>query len=109
MNITIMVMDETKTRSVATASANPHVLYPPEEHCWWISRVFVQDPHRGQGVGSKILKTLLSEVVKQGGKSVIVTPGGYNADPDKQIRFYENHGFVKVLDDTYGPHWVWNA
>jgi GNAT superfamily N-acetyltransferase len=106
MNITILVLNATKTRSIATTSANPHVLHPPEDNCWWVSRVFVQDDHRGKGLGSKIVSTLLAEISKQGGKSVIVTPGGYRADPSRQIQFYERLGFIPATGE-FGPHWVW--
>jgi len=54
-----------------------------------------------------VLDHLLAEIVKAGGRVVIVTPGGYGADPEKQIHFYESHDFFKV-GSGYEAHWAWN-
>ena len=107
-DISITLMGESKIRSIATASANPHPGRDPEERCWWISRVLVTDnANRGKGFGGMVLDYLLTEIVKAGGRLVIVTPGGYGADPVKQQRFYEAHDFFKVGED-FTAHWVWN-
>ena len=54
-----------------------------------------------------VLDQLLAEIVKAGGRLVIVTPGGYGADPKKQIAFYEAHDFFKV-GKGFEAHWAWN-
>jgi GNAT superfamily N-acetyltransferase len=107
-NIDITVVDDVGRRSIATASANPHFLHHPEERCWWISRVLVSDQaQRGKGYGGMVLDHLLAEIVKAGGRVVIVTPGGYGADPARQVHFYESHDFFKV-GEGYAVHWAWN-
>lgn len=106
-NIDITFIDEGFPR--CTASANTH-FSEDHENCWWVSRVLVsRDEDRGKGYGGRALDILLREIEKQGGKAVIVTPGGYGADPKKQIRFYEAHGFVKVGDTEYNQYWLWTA
>lgn len=78
---------------IATASANPH-LPDRREGVWWISRVLVSKPeNRGKGLGGKALEILCEQVGKHGGKSIIVTPGGYAQNEDQQRRFYEAHDF----------------
>jgi L-amino acid N-acyltransferase YncA len=107
-NINIVALNHDETSMLGTASANPHPLKSPDEKCWWISRVLVsQSSNRGRGIGGALLDRLLSEILAQGGRSVIVTPGGYNADPVRQVRFYEQHDFIRVGS---GPtsHWTWN-
>jgi len=107
-NISITVTDDAGIRSIATASANPHFLHHAEERCWWISRVLVTDQaQRGKGYGGMVLDHLLAEIIKAGGRVVIVTPGGYGADPDRQIAFYEAHDFFKV-GEGFEVHWAWN-
>ena len=54
-----------------------------------------------------MLDQLLAEIVKAGGRLVIVTPGGYGADPVKQQRFYETHDFF-VVGEGFTKHWAWN-
>jgi L-amino acid N-acyltransferase YncA len=106
-HVTIMVLNERKSRSLGTASANVHPLKGPNEKCWWISRVLVtSDEDRGKGWGGMMLDTLIVEITKQGGLAIIVTPGGYNADPKKQKRFYEQHDFVKTGKEPTA-HWLW--
>jgi len=106
-HVTIMVLNEAKSRSLGTASANVHPLKATADKCWWISRVLVtSDEDRGKGWGGMMLDTLITEIVKQDGLSIIVTPGGYNADPVKQKRFYEQHDFVQTgIEPT--AHWLW--
>jgi GNAT superfamily N-acetyltransferase len=105
-NISITVPDETGRRSLGTASANVHLLKAPEDNCWWVSRVLVSDKHRGQGWGGMMLDQLIVEITKQDGQSIIVTPGGYGADPVRQQRFYEAHDFIKTGEGATA-HWLW--
>jgi hypothetical protein len=64
---------------------------------WYVNRVLVQgDGTRGKGVGSQMLKLLQTEVLKLGGKLMIVEPGGYNSDPKQLDNFYGKHGFQRV-------------
>jgi hypothetical protein len=62
---------------------------------WWISRVNVQG-ERGKGTGSKLLQRLVEEILKYGNTDVIVTPGGYNEDEEKQFRFYKKNNFIEI-------------
>lgn len=62
---------------------------------WQINRVLVQgEGTRGHGIGGHMLEALKEAVVRQGGQSLWVQPGGYGSDPASQNRFYEAHGFV---------------
>ena len=70
------------------------------EPVWWVNRVLVQPPNaRGQGIGGTLLDALIEACVDQdvlAGRptEILVTPGGYGADPRKQVAFYKAHGFV---------------
>lgn len=66
---------------------------------WWISRVNVNDKIRGKGIGTTLLKRLINEVLTYGETNIIVAPGGYNADTDKQFHFYEKNGFIKTDEE----------
>lgn len=65
-------------------------------HYWYINRVIVQpESNRSKGIGSEMLQRLIKAVKSQNGKEIQVTPGGYNVDPEKQIKFYEKAGFKR--------------
>jgi GNAT superfamily N-acetyltransferase len=65
-----------------------------EDGVWYLNRAIIRDPKaRGRGVGTTLLTRLLQEVAAQGCTRLIVEPGGYGADPQKQRRFYEKSGF----------------
>lgn len=105
-NINIMLVDDGYL-SRGTASANLHPLKDHAARCWWISRVLIsREENRGHGWGGMLLDTLIVEIIKQDGAAIIVTPGGYGADPKKQIAFYEAHDFFKVGEGVEA-HWVW--
>ena len=43
-----------------------------------------------------LLQTILKEIKKHSdGAKVIVFPGGYGADEDKQFNFYKKNGFIE--------------
>lgn len=87
--MSVSVMEVFSPLSSAVASAD---LYN-QQGVWWISRVKVPDKLQGVGVGSRLLKRLIEEVQKQGAKAIVVAPGGYNSDPDRQVQFYVRNGF----------------
>ena len=63
---------------------------------WHISRVNVHRAVRGQGLGSKMLQRIIHEVKLHEVKcNIIVHPGGYNEDPERQFAFYKKNGFVE--------------
>lgn len=67
---------------------------------WYISRVKVHDLHQGRGIGSKLLKSLIEEIkAKNSSDFVIVTPGGYDGNTEKQFAFYKKNGFVDGPED----------
>lgn len=66
---------------------------------WYISRVFVKEHLRGKSIGSQVLQTLLSEIKKQNTKKVIVSPGGYDNDKDRQFNFYLKNGFKHSIEN----------
>lgn len=63
---------------------------------WYVNRVFVPENKRGQGIGTGLVNRLIEEVRKQGGKRMIVEPGGYGVDPHRQVNFYVKLGFTPV-------------
>lgn len=70
---------------------------------WWISRALVKPTnYRSKGIGSKLLKILIDEIKKKNSKYILVTPGGYEDETEKQFRFYEKNGFV-IPDKTQLP------
>jgi len=76
---------------IATADANLI-----GENIWWISRVFVPDFMRGSGIGSAILNRLADEVLKNGGTELVVCPGGYFVDGERQRKFYLKNDFKET-------------
>jgi GNAT superfamily N-acetyltransferase len=70
------------------------------EGIWWITRALVQ-PKKccNQGIGSIMLQMLIKELKKYGAKKILVTPGGYDQETEKQFRFYEKNGFVPPIPE----------
>lgn len=75
--------------------------YPLEDDVWWISRVLVHHKARGKGLGSQLLQRLIKEIKSYRAKAIVVAPGGYNANHNKQINFYTKNGFKEVEPDFY--------
>lgn len=63
---------------------------------WWISRVNVQGAPKGQGVGSKLLQTIIENVLISGPAEIIVAPGGYEGNTKQQFKFYKKNGFINA-------------
>lgn len=65
------------------------------EGVWWITRALVQPKECcNHGIGSTMLQMLIKELKKYGTKKILVTPGGYNQETERQFHFYEKNGFV---------------
>lgn len=60
---------------------------------WWISRVNIQGTEKGKGLGSIMLKRAIKEVLSFGQTEIIVAPGGYDNNLNRQINFYKKNGF----------------
>jgi predicted GNAT family N-acyltransferase len=69
---------------------------------WYLNRVVVKNGGRGKGLGSEALKRVIEEVRKQGGKQLIVEPGGYGSDPARLRVWYGRHGFEPAKDTVPG-------
>jgi len=66
---------------------------------WYINRIIVNPKtERGKGIGSRLLQKLIEEVIIQKGNKIIVTPGGYDMNREKQFNFYFKNGFSKKED-----------
>lgn len=64
---------------------------------WYVTRVVVRDPaQRGRGLGERMVKRLLEAIRRQGPAVVLVEPGGYAADLERQRAFYAKCGFQPV-------------
>lgn len=71
---------------------------------WLVTRVIVKGP-RGKGIGTKLLQAALQEALRLGAKRVIVAPGGYEGDTERQVRFYTNNGFKPCADPAGALEW----
>ncbi len=76
----------------SVAEANPF----QSRTVWWVSRVLVQPGLRGKGLGTKMLQRLIKEIQKKGAEAILVAPGGYNSNINKQINFYTKNGFKEA-------------
>ncbi len=70
-----------------------------EPNKWWISRVNVKEIDRNKGIGSAMLKMAIEAVLEQEEVEIVVAPGGYNEDYNKQINFYKKNGFVETEEN----------
>src|SRR6266540_2943281 len=75
-------------------AASAEASFMPDQS-WFINRVVVLPARapRGTGLGSELVRHLLACIVdadRVAGRAtrVVVTPGGYGADPEKQFNFY---------------------
>lgn len=107
-------MGKTKTRMIKIASTKESVsVYDADENNfysstasadfiadhWFINRVLVNPKsHRGKGIGTQLLQTLIKEIRKHDNNKIIVTPGGYENDQERQNNFYLKNGFVQEKD-----------
>lgn len=63
---------------------------------WWVNRVIIlPESRRGKGLGGRLLEELKKAVAAEGGKVLLVAPGGYSNKYTAQVNFYERHGFSK--------------
>lgn len=77
----------------------------PEPSEWYLNRIKVNT--RGQGYGSALLRALLAALAtRENFIQLVVEPGGYGSDPDRLVKFYERHGFVR---DPERECWVWRC
>lgn len=81
-------------RSVAEANPWPCL----GERTWWVSRVFIHRTMRGQGLGSLMVGHLVKEIFQKGAKAIVVAPGGYNSNYNRQVNFYVKNGFKPTTD-----------
>lgn len=84
-----------RERGVAEASRMPGGY-------WYVNRVRVEPPGiRGRGIGGRLLERLKA-VLRENTEDylLVVDPGGYGEDPDRQRAFYAKHGF---MDDQQTP------
>jgi GNAT superfamily N-acetyltransferase len=56
----------------------------------------VEERARGKGVGTALLKQVLSDSVS----SAVTLTDGNDADHDRLVRFYQRFGFAKCLEKT---------
>lgn len=84
-------------RSCATISAD--LL---DDGTWYLARCLVQEPYRSKGVGAFLVARLQQLVTARDGfKQLVVEPGGYAADLNRQRSFYLRQGFARADDGAY--------
>lgn len=89
-------------KMIATASSD---LIQPELRRHWLNRVFVNEGSRGQGLGTIVLSALKVKLRDEGVRGLVVCPGGYGSDPQRQRNFYEKNGFVRC-EDILGRYYL---
>ena len=63
---------------------------------WSICRAVIHPTAlRGRGLGSQMLRKLQDLMVEYGGEYMVVFPGGYDQEHDRQENFYLKNGFQK--------------
>ncbi|MBN2021997.1 MAG: GNAT family N-acetyltransferase [Pirellulales bacterium] len=74
----------------------------PEPH-WYLFMLAVDPPYQGQGVGSALLSSGLARADAEG------TPVYLETTTEKNVRFYQKHGFDVVFRESIGkaslPFW----
>jgi hypothetical protein len=64
---------------------------------WWVNRAVVHPAEqRGKGLGSIMLKRALEQVVLSDIHRVLVMPGGYDNNTERQFNFYLKNGFKRT-------------
>lgn len=78
-----------------------------EPGVWYLNRMLVQpESARGQGLGTQLLNRLLESISsKPEFQHILVEPGGYGVDPERQLRFYTKYGF-KLNEDQTAYQWL---
>ena len=103
-SVSLVVPGGFRAAAVAEASLMPWINdgdHDPTPRSWYVNRVLVTSPDsRGSGLGTQVLEALKDAVRSQGGREMIVEPGGYGADPDKQKNFYVKNGFKPYRDEN---------
>ena len=64
----------------------------PTEGAYYINNIAVSPEHHGQGIGSLLLKEIISRSVKAGYQKVELDVTSVNV---RAIGFYESHGFIQ--------------
>lgn len=94
----VMLLERGRSMAVVQADhVSPGIFY--KSACWWIARAFVHETKRGKGIGSAMLLTLLAEISGMSSDPVVVAPGGYSDDIDRQRKFYISAGFLDVAEE----------
>lgn len=103
LGITLIADTAAGAQSLGTVSAD-NFLYGPG--CYWISRFLVHEPYRGRGIGSFMLTELKRLAADSDDfDSLVVEPGGYFEDPERQRAFYTRNGFRDNGDGLF----VWRS
>lgn len=64
---------------------------------YWLSNVWVADTHRGQHLGTKVVRSLLEQLTIGEEVYLLVEAFGYQGLNDQElIQFYKRFGFVKT-------------
>jgi GNAT superfamily N-acetyltransferase len=94
-------------RSLATINADRTLVDGHDG--WWIARALVTKPeNRSKGIGSFILARLKRSIEAVSDCHVLlVAPGGYSNEMDRQFAFYARNGFVPTdSEDLLIHEWV---
>ncbi len=67
---------------------------------WWVSRVYIRPTARAKGLGSIMLEKLKEAFAETATPRAVllVCPGGYGENIERQQNFYVKNGFRQVLE-----------
>lgn len=61
---------------------------------WYLNRIIVNKAERGRGFGTALLNKVKEKLCTlEDFSELIVEPGGYDSDPERQRNFYVKNGF----------------
>ncbi len=77
---------------------------PLTESTWDIYWLAVSPAERGRGTGGALLEYAQSEIMKRGGRLIVIETSG-KPEYENTRRFYTKHGYrvISRIDDFYGP------
>ena len=71
-----------------------------EYEFWWIQSLYVDPEHRGMGIGTQLLRRIISDAEKRGRGGVCLTA---SRDNNHALQWYERRGMMRVYEYADGP------
>jgi len=68
-----------------------------------IKNINVEEKHRGEGIGNKLLSYAIDDAYDNGAEAIILIADKEEENQLDLIRWYENYGFEKLTNTISGP------